>query len=64
MTQLRPTGLAKKLSEQPVGTGEGRPATGRQIMAFLQVLTISNQPPRTRLVPLHQIDPREAVKDI
>ena len=32
MAQLRPTGLAKKLSEQPVGTGEGRPATGRQYL--------------------------------
>ena len=32
MAQLRPTGLAKKLSEQPVGTGEGRPATERQYL--------------------------------
>ena len=32
MAQLRPTGLAKKLSEQPVNTGEGRPATGRQYL--------------------------------
>ena len=55
MAQLRPTGLAKKLSEQPVGTGEGRPATGRQHMPFSNCCEdFQNQPPRTRLAPIHQ----------
>ena len=55
MAQLRPTGLAKKLSEQPVGTGEGRPATGRQHMPFSNCCEdFQNQPPRIRLAPMHQ----------